>query len=132
LRLSCALTNPDGDKENPVADPKFQPSMRLYVILARKASMGACSGVGRPSRPRPIEFHSAAYRLNGNRRSPLCTKPAVLAGLSSRDKRMRQAKRTGRAVSIVAAHLFVKNTFGLLIKFERAHPVIAIRSSVSV
>lgn len=34
------MTNPDGDKENPVADPKLQPSTRLYVILARKASMG--------------------------------------------------------------------------------------------
>jgi hypothetical protein len=34
------MTNPDGDKENPGADPKFQPSTRLYVILARKASMG--------------------------------------------------------------------------------------------
>lgn len=34
------MTNPDGDKENPVADPKLQPSTRLYVILARKAAMG--------------------------------------------------------------------------------------------
>lgn len=34
------MTNPDGDKENPVADSKLQPSTRLYVILARKASMG--------------------------------------------------------------------------------------------
>ena len=34
------MTNVDDGERNPVAEAKFKPSTRLYVVLARKAPMG--------------------------------------------------------------------------------------------